>query len=166
MLFLSKGRTPVVMSKLVHGKWPRVVKDTDWNNDRNDLRNLTTHVSRSKLFGNSPVAWQTYDISQAVAARAANLLPNADDEAAILADMLQSPMLYITGHQSPLNRLQGVENRLIERYVENGGFIFAEACCGSEAFDRGIKEWAAKLWPDSRPVLSSKALLPVADCRS
>src|SRR5205823_3282983 len=32
LLFLSKGRTPVLISKLVHGP------GEDWNNDRNDAR--------------------------------------------------------------------------------------------------------------------------------
>ena len=46
LLFLSKGRTPVLISKLVHGPWPRVEADTDWNNDRNDLRHLVEFASK------------------------------------------------------------------------------------------------------------------------
>ena len=66
LLFLSKGRTPVLISKLVHGNWPRREDDTDWNNDRNDLRHLTEYLSRDdKLFGKTAVAWQTYDIMRA-----------------------------------------------------------------------------------------------------
>jgi hypothetical protein len=35
---------------------------------------------------------------------------------------------------------------LIKRFVEAGGFIFAEACCGSPNFDRGFKEWVKNEW--------------------
>ena len=94
LLFLSKGRTPVLISKLVHGKWPRAEADADWNNDRNDLRHLTDHISRGDLFGKKPIAWQTYDIMRALYARSDD--PKLADEDAILADMLQSPILYIT----------------------------------------------------------------------
>jgi hypothetical protein len=149
LLFLSKGRTPVLISKLVHGKWPRAEGDTDWNNDRNDLRHLTEHISKSDLFNKQPIAWQTYDILRALYAHARSDDPKLADEDAILADMLQSPILYINGHNSPLRRFQGREINLIKRFVENGGFIVAEACCGSKDFDTGIKEWVKELWPDS-----------------
>ncbi len=148
LLFLSKGRTPVLISKLVHGAWGikgRDENDLDWNNDRNDLRHLTEYLARSTdMFGKKPLGWQTYDIRRAVDARGNNLTP--DDEAAIVADMLQAPILYVTGHLSPEGRLQGVEKKLIKRYVENGGFIFAEACCDRKAFDDGIKELVKDIW--------------------
>ena len=100
VLFLSKGRTPVVISKLVHGNWPRAEWDTDWNNDRNDLRHLTENVSRTDLFDKKPATWQTYDVSRALFARSDT--PTKDDETAIVADMMQSPILYITGHKNVL----------------------------------------------------------------
>jgi Domain of unknown function (DUF4159)/Prenyltransferase and squalene oxidase repeat len=149
LLFLSKGRTPVLISKLVHGYWPRKEDDTDWNNDRNDLRHLTEHISKEELFNRKPVAWQTYDIMRALYARSHGDEPKLTDEDAVLADMLQSPILYITGHKSPANRFTGREINLIKRFVENGGFIVAEACCGSSEFDTGIKKWVKELWPDS-----------------
>ena len=31
---------------------------------------------------------------------------------------------------------------------ENGGFILAEACCGSPEFDAGFKKLVKELWPD------------------
>ena len=149
LLFLSRGRTPVVISKLVHGSWQnaRDERDTDWNNDRSDLRHLTEHISRGDLFGKKPVAWQTYDVMRALYARSDK--PDQADETAIVADMMQSPILYITGHNSPRLRLQDKENVLIKRYIESGGFIFAEACCGRKPFDEGIKEWVQDLWPDA-----------------
>jgi hypothetical protein len=145
VLFLSKGRTPVVISKLVHGNWPRVEWDLDWNNDRNDLRHLTEDISRKGLFDKKPVAWQTYDVTRALYANTDK--PTKDDETAVVADMLQSPILYITGHKNVRLRIRDNETALIKRYVESGGFLLAEACCGDPNFDAGIKEWVKENWP-------------------
>ncbi|MBI1830648.1 MAG: DUF4159 domain-containing protein [Planctomycetes bacterium] len=190
LLFLSKGRTPVLISKLVHGNWPRREDDQDWNNDRNDIRHLTEYISREGLFdpkprGDSnekprgerseplgsrkPVGWQSYDIMRALYAR--NEKPTKEDETAIVADMRQTPILYINGHNSPVNRIQGIESALIQRYVENGGFIFAEACCGDPDFDKGFKQWVSNTWPDHKleylkpehPVWSSEHVIPPGD---
>ncbi|HEV3263852.1 MAG TPA: prenyltransferase/squalene oxidase repeat-containing protein, partial [Gemmataceae bacterium] len=54
LLFLSKGRTPVLISKLVHGP------GEDWNNDRNDARHLVEFASK-ELFKRQPLAWQVFD---------------------------------------------------------------------------------------------------------
>jgi hypothetical protein len=170
LLFLSKGRTPVLMSKLVHGDWKngRDELDFDWNNDRNDLRHLTEYLGKSDLFGKKPLAWQTYDIRRSVEAYLVkNNVLNLADEAAIVADMLQSPVLYITGHESLVkpDRFQKVEKNLIKRYVENGGFLFAEACCGSKDFDDGIKEWVKSIWDENEQGLTYiSSTHPVWDC--
>lgn len=145
LLFLSKGRTPVLISKLVHGAWPRDPRDTDWNNDRNDLRHLTEYASKQMF--KVPLAWQAMDLSRGLQAQARGLNFTEDDYQAVTADMLQSPILYITGHDSPRDRIQAVEKMLLKRYVENGGFIVAEACCGKKGFDEGLKELIGELWP-------------------
>src|SRR4029077_7623019 len=54
LLFLSKGRTPIMVSKLVHGP------GNDWNNDHNDARNLVEFVSK-EMFKKQPLAWQIFD---------------------------------------------------------------------------------------------------------
>ncbi len=145
LLFLSKGRTPVVMSKLVHGAWPRLEQDNDWNNDRNDLRHLTQFVSK-ELF-HVPLAWQIFDISRGLYTQAAGNNPTEEDQQAVTSEMLQSPIMYITGHRSLALRIQAAEKAMLKRYVENGGFILAEACCGSKEFDAGFKDLVAELWP-------------------
>jgi hypothetical protein len=147
VLFLSKGRTPVLVSKTVHGNWPRkqlgqVGYDQDWNNDRNDLRNLVQFTSK-QLFKGLPLAWQTYDLMWASGGKA-NL--NEDDQAEVVSEMLQSPIFYITGHHSPRHRFTGVEKQLLKRYVESGGFIMAEACCSSPEFDQGFKGLVEDIW--------------------
>lgn len=142
LLFLSKGRTPVLVSKLVHGDWPRKEADLDWNNDRNDLRHLVDFASKN-LFKGLPLAWQTFDMSRA-------LHEQTTEEAMqeVTSELLQSPIAYITGHKSPLHRFTASEKNLLKRYVDNGGFILAEACCGSPDFDRGFRSLVGELWPD------------------
>jgi hypothetical protein len=146
LLFLSKGRTPVLVSKLVHGAWPRRPDDHDWNNDRNDLRHLTEFASR-QLFKRLPLAWQNFDVMRAVGNKQGAF--REEDQLEILSDMLQSPLVYITGHRSPRDRFQPEEKELLKKYVENGGFILAEACCGSKEFDAGFRRLVRELWPDN-----------------
>jgi hypothetical protein len=147
LLFLSKGRTPVLVSKTVHGNWPRKVAgqpgyDVDWNNDRNDLRNLVQFISK-QLFKGLPLAWQTYDLMWAAGGKAAL---SDDQQAEVVSEMLQSPIFYITGHDSPRQRFTGAEKQLLKRYIESGGFIMAEACCSSPEFDNGFKGLVEDIW--------------------
>lgn len=147
LLFLSKGRTPVLISVLVHGSsWPRQENDTDWNNDRNAARNLTQFVS-THLFKKKTLAWQVFDLMKAVESEKGAITDAA--LTAITSEMLQSPIFYLYGHKSPRLRLRDVEKDLLKRYVENGGFIVAEACCGRKEFDQGFHELVRELWPDN-----------------
>ncbi len=62
------------------------------------------------------------------------------------------PVLFISGKDAvDLNVDQKEE---LKKYVENGGFIFAEACrgegCGDGGFDRAFRELMAEIFPDSR----------------
>jgi len=147
LLFMSKGRTPVLMSKLVHGvPTQRRDVDTDWNNDRNDLRNLVDFATK-ELFNKLPLAWQTFDIMRAAATKGDTF--TEEDELEATSELLQSPIVYFNGHKSPLQRFTKIEKKILQRYIDNGGFLFAEACCGSPAFDDGFKRLVAELWPDS-----------------
>jgi hypothetical protein len=146
LLFLSKGRTPVLISKVVHGPWIRQPGELDWNNDRNDLRHLVAHASK-EIFKKQPLAWQTVDIMNAAMSGLKGNVPTDEDRQRITSELLQSPILYITGHKAP--SFTGIEKDLLKRYIDNGGFILAEACCGRAEFDRGFRELVAELWPDN-----------------
>lgn len=166
LLFLSKGRTPVLVSKLVHFNREQP-DDGDWNNDRNDLRNLVSFSSKH-LFKEMPLAWQSFDIPAALGGERTE-----DAVADAASELLQSPILYITGHKSPFSRLSTLEKQVIKRYVESGGFIFVEACCSKAEFDEGFKRLVKDdvLWPDNdlseldskHPVWSSHFLIKPGD---
>jgi hypothetical protein len=131
LLFLSKGRTPIMISKLVHGK--------DWNNDRNDARNLVEFVSK-EMFKKQPLAWQIFD-----AKRAGLVQGNRQEVLRLTGELLMSPVAYFNGHEAP--QFSRIEEELIKEYVEQGGFLLAEACCGREGFRKGFVDLMKNLFP-------------------
>jgi hypothetical protein len=126
ILFLAKGRSPVLINKLRHG--PR----NDWNNDTDDVRNLVNVVSRdwkTLLGGGQLLTWQVVD-------------PNV----ATVEDMLQAPIVYFNGHERPEFSADGKKS--LRDYVEQGGFIFAEACCGRTEFREGFEDLMKEIFPE------------------
>ena len=120
LLFLSKGRRPLLLGKLKHGEEPT------WNAHRSDADHLTR---RTEQAWDLDLTWQTLD-------------PNG----AAVEDLLQAPVLYISGSRrtdltTHAEKLRG--------YVDRGGFIFAESCCGdSRAFRQSIEKLVEKMFPE------------------
>jgi len=151
LLFLSKGRSPILISKLAYGgftldKQTGILTEkganpniSGWNRKHNDARNLTEFASK-ELFKNLPLGWQVYD-------------PRRKDypkEADILAEvgvLVQSPILYFNGHEKP--ELTGQQRDLLKKYIEEGGFVLAEACCGSPEFTEGFRRLIGEIFPES-----------------
>ena len=121
LLFLSKGRRPVVVSKL------KLAESDDWNRHRQDIAHLTTDVERR---WKRDLSWQV-----------------VDGQAASLEDLLQSPVLYLSGRDG-LSLTPELKEKL-KQYVEQGGFLFAESCCEGGDFDRDFRQLMAELFPDS-----------------
>jgi hypothetical protein len=152
LLFLSKGRTPVLISKFAFGP------DEGWNNKHNDCRYLVEYASK-ELFHKQPLAWQTYD------ARKLNLT-NQDDFNAEVGSLLQSPILYMNGHTLP--KLSEMQKRLLAKYIDEGGFLFAEACCGRAEFTENFHKLMTDIFPDSplkplgpaHPIWNAHTLVP------
>jgi hypothetical protein len=121
LLFLSKGRRPVVLGKLSYGESP------DWNAHRSAVPNLARRIEQR---WKRDLSWQTIDI-----------------RAATVEDLLEAPVLLITGRSNlPLSREQK-EN--LRQYVNRGGFIFADASCGDQGFDRAFRALIRELFPTS-----------------
>lgn len=120
LLFLSKGRRPIVMAKLKYGD------ADDWNQHRRDAANLTTYTEEAWELG---LTWQVMDPTTAT-----------------VEDLLQAPVLYISGSQAP--ELLPHAKKLRD-YVDRGGFIFAEACCrDASRFDAGFRQLMAAVFPE------------------
>ena len=120
LLFLAKGRAPVVVNKLRHGS------GTDWNNDADDVRNLVGVVSRD---WSHLLTWQV-----------------VDPDHSRVEDLLQAPIAFFNGHDAPELSERGERN--LRDFVDQGGFIFAEACCGRPEFDRGFRALMKRVFPD------------------
>jgi len=58
----------------------------------------------------------------------------------------QAQMLYLTGVQDVA--LSREAKQKLRDYLARGGFLFAEAACGSERFDRSFRKLVAELFPD------------------
>jgi hypothetical protein len=60
--------------------------------------------------------------------------------------IFNSPVIYMTGHET--FELSAEEKAALKRYLENGGFLFAEACCGRKGFDQSFRETIRSVLPD------------------
>ena len=120
LLFLSKGRRPIVAAKLKHGP------QDDWNHHRKDLANLVTYTE--KKWGRD-LTWQVIDL-----------------EAATGDDLMEAPILYLGGEQAP--EVSDNEAAKLREYVNRGGFIFADAVCEGAEFDRGFRILIDRIFPE------------------
>ncbi len=104
LLFLAKGRRPILISKARYGT------TDNWDVHRSDVAHLTAYVETKwkREFPLGPF-WQIVDLENSTA-----------------DDLLQTPVLYISGSQAP-NLLD--QAKKLREYIDRGGFIFAEACC-------------------------------------
>jgi hypothetical protein len=162
MLFLSKGRTPVLVSKFAWGNFRKeraensVLTELDldglpttrvgWNRKHNDCRNIVEFASR-EIFDGVPLSWQVYD------ARLLDLSDQTkiDGEVGLL---LQSPVVYLNGHGKFPFVTERAENlsvpeEILKRYVEEGGFLLGEACCGDKEFAASFEALLKRLFPGS-----------------
>ncbi|MEM7391212.1 MAG: DUF4159 domain-containing protein, partial [Verrucomicrobiota bacterium] len=63
-------------------------------------------------------------------------------------DLFNAPMLYLTGHEPLL--LDQEEMKGLRNYLKNGGFLFAEACCGRRSFDRSFRAVIQEVYPEGQ----------------
>jgi hypothetical protein len=64
-------------------------------------------------------------------------------------ELARFPFLYITGHdRAPFS---DAECQKLKGHLQRGGFLFAEACCNSEAFDRSMRDLAGRLFDGATP---------------
>ena len=61
-------------------------------------------------------------------------------------DLLQAPILFFNGHRVPDST--AAARTVIREYVEQGGFLFADACCGSKEFDQGFRTLMKEIFPE------------------
>ncbi|GIX04564.1 MAG: hypothetical protein KatS3mg114_0433 [Planctomycetaceae bacterium] len=135
LLFLAKGLSPVMMSKLQHG--PRQmarhleISGNDWNHHPRDVRNLMEHISGLPRWPSLLTA-QEVDLLKAAQTGGVSVL-------------LQSPMMFITGEKALM--LSAVERDLLREYILQGGFVLAVPSCNSPEFEASFRDLARQLFP-------------------
>ncbi|MCG8648410.1 MAG: DUF4159 domain-containing protein, partial [Pirellulales bacterium] len=130
LLFLSKGKRQVVVGRL---KYPHRRIPNQWQRHPDGLRQLVRHVERE--WGRD-LTWQTIDGAQAG-----------------LDDLLQTPVLVISGGQS----LEFSEDlsQLLKQYVDQGGCILFEAdggdgCGDASDFEISVRRMCADWYPGTQ----------------
>ena len=125
LLFLAKGRRPVIVAK------SRQAPGSDWNQHGHDIAHLVEYVE-ARWHDDYPagLSWHVLDT------------PAAERE-----DLLQAPVLWLSGQKAfDLGPDAGPRLR---RYIDEGGFIFAEACCpDSGGFDQRLRQLAEEIFPE------------------
>ena len=124
LLFLSKGKRPIAIGKYQFGT------------AEDQLHQKGVHY----LTRNLEKAWDQKLNWQEV--RGVN---------ATADDLLESPVLFMSGNSGFV--LTDFQKDSLKKYLENGGFLFADACqgegCDRAAFDRSFRDLMAELFPDS-----------------
>ncbi|MDO4576423.1 MAG: DUF4159 domain-containing protein [Planctomycetia bacterium] len=132
LLFLSKGRYPLLLSKVQTDD-----KSEDWNWHRHDVRNLARYVEKF---------WKRNLTTQSVHLRQATV-----------EDLLQSPVLYLSGKDSPLpkdeTQLREMARKLRD-YIDRGGFVIGEAVCPGGTFDDGFRQLVQAIFPEPEQSLA------------
>ncbi|MFM7035018.1 MAG: DUF4159 domain-containing protein [Planctomycetia bacterium] len=125
LLFLAKGRRPVVVAKSRHTPGP------DWSRHGHDIAHLVEHVEkRWRKQYPAGLSWHVLDTPAA----------KADDFA-------QAPVLWLSGKNGfDLGQDAG---RRLRHYLDEGGFIFAEGCCpSSNDFDARFRQLVEEIFPE------------------
>jgi hypothetical protein len=125
LLFLAKGRRPVVVAKSSHDPV------ADWNRHGHDIAHLVEHVeSRWRKEHPAGLSWHVIDTPTAT-----------------LEDFRQAPVLWLSGKNA--FDLGPDAGRRLREYIDEGGFIFAEACCPKSGdFDRRMRQLVAEIFPE------------------
>jgi hypothetical protein len=123
ILFLARGRAPVVMNKL---QYSIDKKEGNWNQRPRDAANVVRYVAKQM---ERDLNWQIVNL-------------NVDVD-----DLHDSPILYISGNQA-LKFTEEEEGKL-KQFVEQGGLILGHADCSEPNFAKSFKALGSKLFKNA-----------------
>jgi hypothetical protein len=125
LLFLAKSRRPVIIAKSSHDP------NADWNRHGHDIVHLVDHLeSRWREEYPAGLSWHVLDTPTAT-----------------LDDFRQARVLWLSG----MNAFDLGPNggQRLRDYIDEGGFIFAEACCpSSHEFDKRLRALVSEIFPE------------------
>jgi len=121
MLFLHKGRLPILFNKL------RATPGAEWiwDSHSRDIANLTAYCAKGM---GSACSWRVVSLRDPV------------------DTIREAPILYISAQSAP--KFTAEEERKLREFTDAGGTILFEASCGNPAVRVWFKTFAAKVWPD------------------
>ncbi len=118
LLFLSRGRVPVWITKLE-------LTDAPWNNRPNDVYFFNDYLGK---YGEKEVNWQVLGLERPV------------------EELRSTPILYVSS-DSAIN-LSDAHKKNLKRYLDLGGLLVANPENSSNAFQQSIQDLAKELYPD------------------
>ncbi|MEM6560313.1 MAG: DUF4159 domain-containing protein [Planctomycetota bacterium] len=132
LLFLSRGREPVMMNKLDYTLAPPRGNEVEarWNQRPRDVANAALYTGKQT---ERTLNWQIIDV-------------NAGPVDQIVDDLHDAPILYISGDQ-PLFISDDIKAKL-KQYLLEGGMIIANPDCNNGGFKRSLVKLAGELFPD------------------
>lgn len=124
ILFLARGRAPVMVNKLQYQSTDPKGLTEPWNERPRDAANLAKWAGKQdEAYYN----WQVVNLQVPV------------------EQLHDAPILYISGSQA-LHFTPEEETKL-RTYVQQGGLILGNADCGKEAFSKSFQDLGKKLFP-------------------
>jgi hypothetical protein len=133
ILFLVKGRAPVMMNKLDYTLGERATVPANWNQRPRDVANLA-HWAGKQL--EKELNWQIVNLKVGV------------------EDLHDSPILYVAGNQ--VLNFSKEDKEKLRQYVEQGGLILGHADCNDGKFTNSFMKLGQELfksyeWRDLPP---------------
>lgn len=120
LLFLSRGRVPVVINKLE-------IDDFAWNNRPRDAAALARFLSDDI---EEILNWQVVPVTSAV------------------DDWLDAPLVYIASHEPLPWTVDSEEAGKLREYMLRGGLLVFATEAGSRRFDRSVEDLLTGILPD------------------
>ena len=133
LLFLAKGKRPVAIGKYKYSE------GRSWDQHPKGVHYLTRELEKQ---------WTRFDQEK----KAVKLnWQTVKAAGSTVDDLLEAPVLFISGRDEV--PISDDEKANLKKYLENGGFLFAEACrgegCGDGAFDREFRALMKELFPEN-----------------
>ncbi len=126
LLFLSRGRAPVLFNKLQYNilKSKTSTAEANWNQRPRDVANLTRYLGKAS---ETQLNWQIVNLQESA------------------ADLIDAPLLYMSGND--LLKLTPADMEKLHEYINEGGIIVGHPDCGSAAFSNSFKQLGQAMFP-------------------
>ena len=128
----------------------RLIHDADYDCDARCLENLCTLLR---------------DKAKVAVVPAAKHMAPTDEKLA------QYPVVFMTGHA--YFKYTPEQIKALRTYLDRGGFLLAEACCGREPFDKSFREMVKQIYPEQaiaplpadHPLYAGRIGVPLGELR-